>query len=155
MKVRDRGKEGMIVRFKRRRLPGRRLPKPSQAAGPLPQEPLELPPDTPGAGSSTEIAISAVQSNAPAARPKGGSQETTVELPALRPGAGTGSEPGLPPRMEFTCACGAMLVATPELYDQRTRCGLCQAILLLSVVYDPERRSHEIVPFKVDSGSLP
>jgi hypothetical protein len=40
--------------------------------------------------------------------------------------------PEPPKRWQFTCPCGADLVATPEMYDQHTRCGMCQTVMLVN-----------------------
>ena len=86
-------------------------------------------------------------------------QESTVEVPALSeeiPAPPAGNSPGHrtppppPPRIEFTCSCGANLVATPETYDKRSRCSECRTALLLNLVYDGDCRTYEIVPFPAD-----
>jgi hypothetical protein len=135
-------------RFNRRRLPGRKLLRPARPAAP-PPEPLELPPETPHSGDSTEFAIPSVLSG----RASPGSpsqQDTTVELPALRAVPDPDAEPQPPGKLEFNCACGTRLVATTDTYDKHTRCAMCQTVMLLNLVYDPERNSHEIVPFRVN-----
>jgi hypothetical protein len=93
--------------------------------------------------------------------PRKGSNDTTVELASIpleiveAPSAGRGPEPRPPQKMEFSCACGASLVATAETYDKQSRCGMCQTVLLLNLVYDADCRSFEIVPFRVDPRSGP
>ena len=57
--------------------------------------------------------------------------------------------PQPPKRLEFTCSCGTILVATPATYDKHSRCAMCQTVMLLNLVYDAELRSHEIVPFRI------
>ena len=58
--------------------------------------------------------------------------------------------PEPPNRLAFTCPCGADLIATPEIYDKHSRCGMCQTVILINLVYDAEHRSHEIVAFRVN-----
>jgi hypothetical protein len=41
------------------------------------------------------------------------------------------------------------------MYDKHFRCGVCQALLLLSLVYDGDCRSFEIVPFPVEPRTGP
>jgi len=141
-----------MPRFNRRRLPGRKLLRPGRPAAPPPPPPLDVPLDNPQNGDSTEFAIPSVGAAKSASGPYA-QQDTTVELPALRPGADPDEEPQPPRRMEFTCACGAKLIATSETYDKHTRCAMCQTVLLVNLVYDPERGSHEIVPFRVNPDS--
>jgi hypothetical protein len=92
------------------------------------------------------------------------SQESTVEMISVReelalaPSASRDAihiEPAPPQKMEFTCACGARLIATVETYDKHSRCALCQTVMLLSLVYDGDRRSFEIVPFRVNPQTGP
>ena len=59
-------------------------------------------------------------------------------------------EPAPPQKLEFTCSCGTRLLATTETYDKYTRCAMCQTVMVLSLVYDPERKGHEIIPFRVN-----
>jgi hypothetical protein len=141
-----------MVRFNRRRLPGRRLQRPGRPKAPEP-EPISVPEEK--SGASTEFNVDAVQGA------RVSSSESTVALPSVGrkadPNAETAEaftvEAELPPRppkrLEFPCACGTILVATPETYDKHTRCAMCQTVMLLNLVYDPEHRSHEIVPFRV------
>lgn len=136
-------------RFHRRRLPGRRLLRPARPAAPKPLEPLELPAENAHSGDSTEFAIPSVLAGGASPRAKS-SQDTTVELPALKAPEDLDAEPRPPGKLEFACACGARLVATAETYDKHSRCAMCQTVLLLNLVWDPERHSHEIVPFRVN-----
>lgn len=141
-----------MARFNRRRLPGRRLQRPARTKAPEP-EPLSLPEER--SGASTVFDAGAAEG----ARVR--SSESTVALPSVGrksdPNAETAEaftvEAELPPRppkrLEFPCACGTILVATPETYDKHTRCAMCQTVMLLNLVYDPENRSHEVVPFRV------
>jgi len=94
----------------------------------------------------------------PPSTPQQRSQESTVEMVSVReelalPPVGSADalrvEPAPPPRMEFSCACGARLIATAAIYDKHSRCAMCQTVMLLSLVYDGDRRSFEIVPFRV------
>jgi len=86
------------------------------------------------------------------------SQESTVELPAVQeeiPVPGDRPEavrvpPKPPPKLEFECPCGRKLVATTEMYDKHLRCALCQTVMLVSLVYDADQRSFEIVPFRIN-----
>jgi hypothetical protein len=155
-----------MVHFNRRRLPRRRLARPARPApAPAPTlEPLDLPEENPKNGASTEFALPQVNADG-ASKPRSRQQDTTVQLPALRPEADPKGEtegglsidlPDPPRRLEFQCPCGTMLVATTETYDKHSRCAMCQTVLLLNLVYDPDRHSHEIVPFRVspDAGSI-
>jgi hypothetical protein len=97
------------------------------------------------------------------AQTSGHSQDSTAELPAMSSGTEPQADtsgaltviPDPPDRVEFACPCGTRLVATRELYDRRSRCGACQAVLLLNLVYKRDLRSFEIEPFRVgpDSGA--
>lgn len=148
-----------MARFNRRRLPGRRLQRPAR---PAPPPPLNLPEDV--SGASTEFDVASVGAQA---APRAGSSESTVALPSVGctadPNAETAEaftvEADLPPRppkrLEFPCSCGTILVATPETYDKHTRCAMCQTVMLLNLVYDPELRTHEVVPFRVRPDSKP
>jgi hypothetical protein len=138
-----------MTRLNRRRLPGRKLLRPTRAAAPQPPEPLELPAEHPHSGDSTEFAIPSVLGGR-GSPPRASQQDTTVELPALQPADDPGGEPHPPAKMEFNCACGTRLVATTATYDKHTRCAMCQTVMLLNLVYDAERNSHEIVPFRVN-----
>jgi hypothetical protein len=62
-------------------------------------------------------------------------------------------EGNLPARLPFSCPCGAKLIATTQTYDKHSRCGMCQTVLLVNLVYDPETGSHEVVPFRIDPNS--
>lgn len=137
-----------MAHFHRRRLRGRRLARPTAAPAPLP--PAESPEP-----ESSELSL--VEINAPKPSPAlHPQQESTVELRSMPSDAdpradtaGSLTEMPLPPeRLEFSCPCGARLVATTETYDKKSRCALCSAVLLLNLVYDPERDKHEIVPFR-------
>lgn len=148
-----------MLRFNRRRLRGRKLNRPAPAAAP--SEPIEMPDSPPANGASTEVDVQAVRA-ATAEPPSSSSpirrqQDSTVELEALRPDLplsqtsdGLAIEPDPPARLEFICPCGARLIATTEIYDKHSRCAMCSTVMLLSLVYDPEKNSHEIVPFRVD-----
>lgn len=140
-----------MVHFNRRRLRGRRLVRPGRPARPASSapEPLSLPEDR--SGESTVFDVGSVGA------PKANSHETTVALPSVRVAApqreqahGTDGPPPPPKRLEFSCSCGTVLVATPATYDKHTRCAMCQTVMLLNVVYDPERDLHEIVPFQIN-----
>lgn len=60
-------------------------------------------------------------------------------------------EPDPPDKIGFTCSCGAKLVATKKAYDKRMRCAGCKTLMLVSLVWDPDQRAHEIVPFRVEN----
>jgi hypothetical protein len=113
--------------------------------------------------SPTEINAPAVLEDLPhPSTPQQRSQESTVELPAVREEIPQGDgpdalviEPAPPKKLEFHCACGAKLVATTETYDKHSRCAMCQTVMLLSLVYDGDQRSFEIVPFRVNPESGP
>lgn len=106
----------------------------------------------------TEVGVPSVLEDLPhPSTPQRRSQESTVELVALKAEIAVQSEsseairvePDPPSKMEFICACGARLIATTETYDKHSRCALCQTVMLLSLVYDGDRRSFEIVPFRI------
>ena len=142
-----------MVRFNRRRTrTTRRFARPAK---PQVQPPIPLEIDGVN-GASTEFAVEAVQAQS---APRSSQQDSTVELKAILPQADPNEEtaedlsagiPDPPKRMEFTCPCGASLIATADMYDKHTRCGMCQTVLLTNLVYDAETRSHEIVPFRVN-----
>lgn len=140
-----------MVHFNRRRIVrGRKLSRPLRPQAPKSSE------------ASTEFCVEAVKADPP---PNSNQRDSTVELKALNlesdpndetEAAHPSIEAPLPPkRLEFACACGAALIATPEMYDKHTRCGMCQTVLLINLVYDAEAGSHEIVPFRVDPKSGP
>ena len=58
-------------------------------------------------------------------------------------------EPDPPARMEFSCPCGEVLVATPQTYDKRATCSRCGVILLVNLVYSSTKRSFHIIPIRV------
>ena len=97
---------------------------------------------------------------------KSATQDDTVEVLALkgRPvdpneeteGALDGDlEPDPPKKIGFTCACGVRLLATRKAYDKRMRCGSCQTLMLISLVYDPAAKKFQIEPFRVEVPDLP
>lgn len=143
------------MRLPRRRVrTTRRLGRPGRPLLPTGPVPLHE--------SPTELSLPSVLEDLPKpSAPERRSQESTVELmsvkeeiavPADRP-----SPSRLPPRppqkLEFNCDCGAALTATPATYDQQSRCTACGVVLLLSLVYDGDRRSYEIVPFRANPES--
>lgn len=142
-----------MVRFNRRRIRTRRFARPVKASEPLPPIDVDAP-----SSASTEFAVEAVKAQS---APRSSQQESTVELKALPPAdandetaeAVTVEAPLPPERMKFTCPCGAELVATSDMYDKHTRCGMCQTVLLTNLVYDAETRNHEIIPFRVNPES--
>jgi hypothetical protein len=152
-----------MVRFNRRRLRARKLARPERPAAPL--EPISLPENNPLNGASTEVDVQAVRIATAGAGSSSShrSQESTVEIAGLQPQPGRNGEtadglaiePEPPQKMEFVCPCGARLIATTETYDKHTRCAMCQTVMLISLVYDPEKQAHEIVPFRVDPESGP
>ena len=144
-----------MVHFNRRRIrTTRRFARPAK---PEPLPPLDIPAT---AEASTEFAVEAVKAQS---APRSSQQDSTVELKAMPQGdpndetaeSVTVEAPVPPKKLEFTCPCGASLIATPEMYDRNTRCGMCQTVMLVNLVYDAESRSHEIVAFRVnpESGS--
>lgn len=142
-----------MVHFNRRRIRARKLARPLKPQAPLP--PLEV--DSRN-GASTEFNVQAVGASAPASSlPR--AHESTVELESLTRKADPNEEtaeafsveqPIPPGKMEFSCPCGARLVATSEIYDKHTRCAMCQTVMLVNLVYDAESKTHEIVPFRVN-----
>jgi hypothetical protein len=141
------------------RLHRRRIRTTRRFARPAKPETLS-PIDLPNVEASTEFAVEAVKAQS---APRSSQQDSTVELKALPPSdpndetaeAFTVEAPVPPGRLSFTCPCGAELVATPEMYDKHTRCGMCQTVMLANLVYDAETRSHEIIPFRVNPESGP
>jgi len=146
-----------MVRFNRRRIRTRRFTRPGQSQAPSsatsakPLPPIEI--------DAAEYAVEAIQAQS---APRTSQQDSTVELNALPPSGSTeetqeafptAEQPPPPKRMKFTCPCGADLIATPEMYDRNTRCGLCQTVMLVNLVYDPESRTHEIVAFRMNPES--
>ena len=118
-------------------LPGR----PAPAGGPVPLH-----------DSPTELTMPSVLEDLPSpSTPQARSQESTVEMPSVT--AAIPAPPLPPSKMEFTCDCGATQVATNSSYDQEFRCSVCRCVMLLSLVYDGEQRSYEIVPFRVNPES--
>ena len=140
------------MRLNRRRLPGRRFARLGRPALPAAPPPLEIPTEDSRSGESTEFAIPSLPGETPGSGKK--TNDTTVELPSVEPIVEEGGEPAgepIPPdRLKFNCPCGAELVAEASTYDRNSRCAMCQTVLLLNVVFDPETGSHEIVPFRVD-----
>jgi hypothetical protein len=146
------------MRLNRRRLPLRRFGRPGRPASSATPPPLDLPQDESRNGDSTEFAIPSVAeaaSSSAATSPAAKSHESTVELPSVEPvieeGGPLPENPIPPDRLKFACTCGAELVATAAAYDKKTRCGTCQQVLLLNLVFDPETGQHEIVPFEVNT----
>jgi hypothetical protein len=142
------------MRLNRRRLPLRRFGRPGRPAPPASSPaPIDLPPDDSRSGDSTEFAVPSVPGAASSSAAK--SHESTVELPSVQPvveeGGPLPDDPIPPDRLKFACTCGAELVAMAATYDKKTRCGTCQQVLLLNLVYDPETGQHEIVPFEVNT----
>ncbi len=144
------------MRLPRRRLrPTRRLLRPGHPVTPSVTPPIHEQP--------TELHAPSVLEDLPhPSTPIARSQETTVELAAIReelpPSESSDSlkvEPKPPQKLEFNCTCGAALIATTQTYDKHSRCSMCQTVLLLSLVYDGDQRSFEIVPFRVNPESDP
>jgi hypothetical protein len=109
-------------------------------------------------GTVSPSAKTAVLGNLPRA------QDETAELLAIREQPGDSKaesagaldgelEPAPPEKLAFACPCGATLEASKKTYDTRITCGTCRALLLISLVWDPEKRRHEIEPFRV--GDVP
>jgi hypothetical protein len=143
------------MRLPRRRLrPLRKLARPAPAAR-RETEPLPRVEEVPLSEASTEFNVPSVLLQRPG-DPKAAqlrSQESTVEMLSVE--AELVTEPPAPGKLEFHCACGAKLIATTATYDKHSRCGSCQTVLLLSLVYDTDQRSYEIVPFRVNPESGP
>ncbi len=141
------------MRLNRRRLPVRRFARPGRPALPA-RPPAAAPAEDARSGDSTEFAITSVPGASPSPS-EAKTHDTTVELPSVVPeivedGASAGE--AIPPdRLEYGCACGAKLIATAASYDKKSRCGTCQQVLLLNLVFDPETGKHEIVPFEVNT----
>jgi hypothetical protein len=142
-----------MVHFNRRRIRGRRLPRPAR---PEPQPAAAQD----NSSASTEFDVQSVGAAPPSsALPR--QQDSTVTLDAIRLNAdpneetaeGVAVQPEPPKRLEFICPCGARLIATTETYDKHSRCAMCQTVMLLNLVFDPEHNTHEIVPFRVNPDS--
>lgn len=142
------------MRFRGRRPRTGRFTRPTASAPP--KAPLEGPlPRTPNQGNPL------LESEPSGSRTSGHSQDSTAELPSL--GGVTPSQadtsgdlkviPDPPERVEFACPCGMRLVATRALYDRRSRCGACQSVLLLNLVYKRDLAAFEIEPFRVGPAS--
>ena len=119
------------------RLPRRRLRFPRRLPG-APAAPLR-PPGADARSHESTAEGAAARDEIPVLPPPG----LPVRGPAPRP----------PQKIAFDCLCGAALVATSEAYDRHTRCAVCQTLLLLSLVYDGDVRSFEIVPFQIEPGT--
>lgn len=141
------------MRLPRRRIrTTRRLGRPGRPA--LPSGPAPRP------DSPTDLTLPSVLEDLPhPSTPQMRSQESTVEMTAVKeeialaPSESSDAlriEPPPPQKLEFQCACGVKLIATTETYDKHSRCAMCQTVMLLSLVYDGDRRSFEIVPFRVN-----
>ena len=129
-----------MARLNRRRIPTRRFTRLGRAALPTPPAVPDVKPGAVPSSSSTTAALPSVR-NDPNAE--------TVEAFAVEAEV----PPQPPKRLEFTCSCGTVLVATPATYDKHSRCAMCQTVMLLNLVYDPEQRSHEIIPFRISPDS--
>ncbi len=139
------------------RLPRRRLRPVRKLARPGRPEPVDLPrvEEVPLNEASTEFNVPSLLLQRPSDQKSAQlrSQESTVEMLSVE--AEIVSEPPAPGKLEFNCACGAKLIATTATYDKHSRCAMCQTVMLLSLVYDTDRRSYEIVPFRVNPESGP
>src|SRR5262245_25701252 len=120
-----------MARLNRRRLPTRRfqrlggraaLPTPPSAPDVIPAPAAAAPSGT--ASSSTVFVPSVGQTSDPNAE-----TEVAFSVKAELP-------PSPPKKLEFTCPCGTVLVATTATYDRHSRCAMCQTVLLLNLVYD-------------------
>ena len=128
-----------MARLNRRRLPiTRRFPRLGKAS-------LPTPPSAPDAKAPPEPIVSASGSTAALPSVENDPNAETEVAFAVR----AELPPQPPKRLEFTCSCGTILVATPATYDKHSRCAMCQTVMLLNLVYDAEQRSHEIVPFRI------
>ena len=138
------------------RLPRRRLRPVRKLARPGRPDPRPLPQaeEVPVSEASTEFNVPSVLLDRPAAdSAQLRSQESTVEMLSVE--AEIVDDPTAPAKLEFLCACGAKLIATTATYDKHSRCAMCQTVMLLSLVYDSDRRSYEIVPFRINPESGP
>lgn len=95
------------------------------------------------------------------------SHASTVELPSIRPSrprdpgedtespednaAASAAEPEVPERLRFLCPCGQPLTATRETYDRRMKCGGCGAILLVTLLLDPQLNTWRIEALRTGS----
>ena len=134
-----------MARLNRRRLPTRRFQRLGRPSLPTPPSAPDVKPaavaPSSKASSSTVLLPSVGQNADPNAETEVGFA-VQADLP-----------PSPPKKLEFTCPCGTVLVATPATYDRHSRCAMCQTVLLLNLVYDAEQRSHEIVPFRISPDS--
>jgi len=138
------------------RLPRRRLRPVRKLARPGRPEPRPLPQaeEAPIGEASPSFNVASIPLERPAAdSPQVRSQESTVELLSVE--AEIVDDPTAPAKLEFLCACGAKLIATTATYDKHSRCAMCQTVMLLSLVYDSDRRSYEVVPFRINPESGP
>jgi hypothetical protein len=138
------------------RLPRRRLRPVRKLARPGRPDPLPLPKaeEIPISEASTEFNVPSILLERPAAdSAQIRSQESTVEMLSVE--AEIVDDPTAPAKLEFLCACGAKLIATTATYDKHSRCAMCQTVMLLSLVYDSDHRSYEIVPFRINPQSGP
>lgn len=134
------------MRLPRRRIrPTRRLGRPARPAG---TDPVPL------HESPTELTMPSVLEDLPTpSTPESRSQESTVEMTAVKEPLPV--QPLPPQKMSFSCDCGAEQVVSAASYDQHYRCTVCRCVMLLSLVYDGDQHSYELVPFRVnpESGS--
>jgi hypothetical protein len=57
--------------------------------------------------------------------------------------------PPPPASLPFRCPCGRKLIARKEAYDKRVRCPDCGARMLVTLVYDPQKKAHSIQALRV------
>jgi hypothetical protein len=57
--------------------------------------------------------------------------------------------PDPPDRIEFSCPCGKILSAPRQAFDRRSKCGACNTVLLLNLVYKRDLDRFEIEPFRI------
>jgi hypothetical protein len=69
--------------------------------------------------------------------------------PAEKPAEEPIMIPEPPNRIEFSCPCGKILSAPRQLFDRRSRCGSCNTVLLLNLVYKRDLDRFEIEPFRI------
>jgi hypothetical protein len=132
-----------MARLNRRRVPitrrFHRLGRPS----------LPTPPSAPDAKAPPEPAPAASSSSSTASLPSVGQNSDPNAETEVAFSVQADLPPQPPKKLEFTCPCGTVLVATPATYDKHSRCAMCQTVMLLNLVYDAEHRTHEIVPFRI------
>ncbi len=136
------------MQFRARRPRTRRFMRPASPGNPAPQSDSKNQIETPRSSAApTPIHSQDSTAQLPAlGRAKHGQAKETSDLSAI---------PDPPDRLEFQCPCGKRLVAKRELYNRRSKCGACQSILLLNIVYRRDLETFEIDPFRISPESKP